>query len=280
MFFLLLFSAGCGLLAAEQEVEKVRERATSTQVTDPLPLESKPAAAAASAKFESHDEVVKPSKLEIESLSQDEIRRIQAKLKASGFDPGPIDGILGPKTKSALLQLQSACSVFLGVTESSKVEDSGLKPLTGLTVLLSEPTRQTFSKEEIQQFQMRLKQSRFDPGPLDGIFGPKTKAAMLRARSGCSLAKQFPVIGAAMSVTGKRSPPTLVLTRETLTAASESPRPSDAFDRGGNEPSLVADKSTGADEIRLIQVHLKEAGFDPGPIDGILGLRTRSALQR
>lgn len=280
MLFLLVFSAGCGLLTAEREVEKAPEKATPTHVTDTQPPEARTGAIAESAKLERYNEVIRPAKFETESLNQDEIRRIQATLKASGFDPGPIDGIPGPKTKSALLQLRSGCSGLLGVTDLSKVEDSGLKPLTEITVLLAEPTRQTFSEDDIRRFQMRLKQSHFDPGPIDGIFGPKTKAAMLRARSGCSLAKQFPVIGADMPLTGKQSAPTLVLTRQTLTVASESPLPSDSFDRSGSEPSLVGDKSVGGDEIRVIQVHLKEAGFDPGPIDGILGPRTRTALQR
>ena len=37
-----------------------------------------------------------------------EIRRAQERLKAAGFDPGPIDGILGPQTKSALEQYRSS----------------------------------------------------------------------------------------------------------------------------------------------------------------------------
>lgn len=35
------------------------------------------------------------------------IRVIQARLQADGFDPGPIDGILGPRTKRALSRYQS-----------------------------------------------------------------------------------------------------------------------------------------------------------------------------
>ena len=35
-------------------------------------------------------------------LTPDEIRELQGKLKAAGFDPGPIDGVVGPQTRGAL----------------------------------------------------------------------------------------------------------------------------------------------------------------------------------
>lgn len=37
-----------------------------------------------------------------------QIRQAQERLKAAGFDPGPIDGLLGPRTKTALRQYQAA----------------------------------------------------------------------------------------------------------------------------------------------------------------------------
>jgi peptidoglycan hydrolase-like protein with peptidoglycan-binding domain len=40
--------------------------------------------------------------------SQEIIRQEQIRLKAHGFDPGPIDGILGPKTKVARQQYEKS----------------------------------------------------------------------------------------------------------------------------------------------------------------------------
>jgi peptidoglycan hydrolase-like protein with peptidoglycan-binding domain len=37
-----------------------------------------------------------------------QITQVQERLKAAGFDPGPIDGILGPRLKGALHQYQTA----------------------------------------------------------------------------------------------------------------------------------------------------------------------------
>jgi peptidoglycan hydrolase-like protein with peptidoglycan-binding domain len=41
-----------------------------------------------------------------QNLSQDEIRQVQQALDSKGFNPGPVDGRLGPETKSALNQFQ------------------------------------------------------------------------------------------------------------------------------------------------------------------------------
>jgi peptidoglycan hydrolase-like protein with peptidoglycan-binding domain len=36
----------------------------------------------------------------------------------------------------------------------------------------------------------------------------------------------------------------------------------------------------GAELIRMVQLTLKDSGFDPGPIDGILGPKTRDAIKK
>jgi len=36
----------------------------------------------------------------------------------------------------------------------------------------------------------------------------------------------------------------------------------------------------GAELIRMVQLTLKDSGFDPGPTDGILGPKTREAVKR
>ncbi|HYX03777.1 MAG TPA: peptidoglycan-binding domain-containing protein, partial [Reyranella sp.] len=51
-------------------------------------------------------------------LSREEIRELQTRLKASGFDPGPIDGVVGARTTAAVQQYGTARA--LGTTEPSK----------------------------------------------------------------------------------------------------------------------------------------------------------------
>jgi peptidoglycan hydrolase-like protein with peptidoglycan-binding domain len=38
---------------------------------------------------------------------QEEIRILQLRLRDAGFDPGPFDGVMGPKTRLALQQFQA-----------------------------------------------------------------------------------------------------------------------------------------------------------------------------
>ena len=52
-------------------------------------------------------------------LNQDEIRELQARLKAVGMDPGPIDGVVGPRTTAALQKYGAARA--LANPEPSKV---------------------------------------------------------------------------------------------------------------------------------------------------------------
>jgi peptidoglycan hydrolase-like protein with peptidoglycan-binding domain len=43
----------------------------------------------------------------IASGPQEEIRILQLRLRDAGFDPGPFDGVMGPKTRLALQQFQA-----------------------------------------------------------------------------------------------------------------------------------------------------------------------------
>ena len=49
-----------------------------------------------------------------------------------------------------------------------------------------------------------------------------------------------------------------------------------------NSPSDYVDKHSAAvqprEEVRILQLRLRDAGFDPGPFDGVMGRKTRSAL--
>ena len=46
------------------------------------------------------------------------------------------------------------------------------------------------------------------------------------------------------------------------------------------EPKLLATPDITASLVRLVQRHLADLGFDPGPIDGLMGPRTRAAIER
>ena len=118
-----------------------------------------------------------------------------------------------------------------------------------------QPASVTLDAEEIRQVQTLLKTVGFDPGRIDGAFGPKTKIALLRLRSSCSGLND-------------------------LLQAIDLEKIAPAIESSGANRNNAARTMLRKGDIRVIQVRLKDAGFDPGPVDGISGPNTRAAVAR
>ena len=123
--------------------------------------------------------------------SKDQIQLIQRRMKAAGFDPGPIDGIIGPKTIAALHRFQSGCAMvkeLLDETETDISEKKTDSHALKLTALASATPR----KDDVRAIQARMRTAGFNPGPSDGILGPRTKSILVGVQSGCTLMRAFP----------------------------------------------------------------------------------------
>jgi peptidoglycan hydrolase-like protein with peptidoglycan-binding domain len=211
--------------------------------------------------------------------SKQEIKLIQAQLKASGFDPGPVDGALGAKTISALRRLQSGCANLKDLFENST---SGISQQVGERQATNQIATNRFaSVDDIRLIQVRLKDAGFDVGPVDGVMGSKTKSALIRFQSGCTMVKEWSATLENQVQTSDRTPSPMPGSEKQLQPAPSkaSPAIESVRDEAGKRNS-AADRSPSREEIRLIQAQLKAAGFDPGPFDGMLGPKTKSALQQ
>jgi peptidoglycan hydrolase-like protein with peptidoglycan-binding domain len=197
------------------------------------------------------------------SLTRDEIRTIQLRLREVGFDPGPVDGVAGAKTKAAFARLQSACSK--------------VKPLMGnaseattQNLAVSQAVNKVPSRQETETIQTQLRDAGFNPGPVDGIFGNKTRSVMARLKSDCPTVNELAGVFDYPLAASKKQ----VVASQTLETNSARLQSLSAPGRGD------APSARSQEDIRILQLRLRDAGFDPGPFDGVMGPKTKAALQQ
>jgi len=112
------------------------------------------------------------------------VRAVQRELHRLGWQPGPVDGLYGPLTEAAVTRFQAAAAV---------AADGIVGPTTrrALTRAQNQPLRRGagFAQPEgsprVRSLQAALQRRGLRPGPADGLFGPRTQAAVERLqRSG------------------------------------------------------------------------------------------------
>lgn len=98
----------------------------------------------------------------------DAVKLAQKNLTLRFYDPGPVDGIFGAKTRSATKWYQSDHGLAADGIIGPKTW-KGLDP----AVVKSGSTGDT-----VKMLQKLLKDWGYNPGAVDGIFGPKTLKAV------------------------------------------------------------------------------------------------------
>jgi peptidoglycan hydrolase-like protein with peptidoglycan-binding domain len=98
------------------------------------------------------------------------VRRAQNRLNQRGYDPGPLDGLFGNKTHRAVRFYQ----------QDRGLDDDGIVgPRTWAR--LDPPTiARGASGNAVELLQRLLKNFGYDPGGVDGQFGPRTESALKR----------------------------------------------------------------------------------------------------
>lgn len=166
---------------------------------------------------------------------------LQARLLDAGFDPGPRDGVFGPKTRQAVSSFQT----------SRSLPATGEVDQATWDALAASPSAPSLAPGDrgttVADLQRRLAAAGHDPGPIDGIYGGRTEAAVRSFQTESGLAATGRVDAA---------------TWDALGAGFDSLEPGD----------------TGA-RVSEAQRMLAAAGHDPGPIDGKFGLRTAAAVR-
>jgi hypothetical protein len=132
------------------------------------------------------------------AVSGPDVRLLQFSLNALGFDPGDMDGIYGPRTAAAVRQYQAT----RGLKEDGKVGPVTWEGLSGEkgSETPGHPLRRMLvgatSGADVREVQGALGAAGFDPGHVDGIYGPDTATAV-RAFQLVHGLRQDGIVGAA-----------------------------------------------------------------------------------
>jgi DNA invertase Pin-like site-specific DNA recombinase/peptidoglycan hydrolase-like protein with peptidoglycan-binding domain len=110
------------------------------------------------------------------------VKTLQRSLKQLGWAPGPVDGLFGPRTESAVRRFQASRGLAVdGVAGPATMGALGRaleRPLSrgaGFATPNGSP--------RVRNLQLRLRRAGMQPGPIDGRYGPRTEAAVTRLKA-------------------------------------------------------------------------------------------------
>lgn len=176
------------------------------------------------------------------------IRQVQQTLQSRGFQPGPVDGMMGPATQRAIRSFQRAENL-----EATGQLNSRTLIALGLQESGAAPPRAEYDPALIRNVQQTLTNRGFNAGPIDGILGAPSRDALKRFQQSENL-----------EASGELNP-------QTLAALGIDPQRLPWPDR----PTTAG---WSAATVREAQRVLTDRGYYSGPIDGVMGPSTRAAL--
>jgi DNA invertase Pin-like site-specific DNA recombinase/peptidoglycan hydrolase-like protein with peptidoglycan-binding domain len=108
-----------------------------------------------------------------------EVRALQRTLRRLGWRPGPVDGRFGPRTERAVVRFQSAAGLVVDGIRGPRTAKALAIAARGDLSRGTGYTKPNGSRR-VRALQVRLRRAGFDPGAIDGLFGPDTQAAVKR----------------------------------------------------------------------------------------------------
>ncbi len=106
------------------------------------------------------------------------VRSLQRRLDGQGYSPGPLDGRYGPRTEHAVEMFQSARGLradgITGPLTLAALRTTVIYPGTGYAGAAS---------SKVRGLQRQLRRDGFNPGPIDGRYGPLTEGAVRRLQA-------------------------------------------------------------------------------------------------
>ena len=114
-----------------------------------------------------------------QSRGSDPVRVLQRRLQTLGLRPGAVDGLFGPETKAAVERFQHAAGLQVdGIVgpETRGTLRRASAPMLGRGAGYAKPE----GSIRVRALQRQLRRLGFRPGPIDGLYGPRTADAVAR----------------------------------------------------------------------------------------------------
>jgi murein DD-endopeptidase MepM/ murein hydrolase activator NlpD len=138
-----------------------------------------------------------------EAMGKQSVAALQVTLRSRGVYGGAVDGIRGPRTNAAVRRFQRRAGL---------VVDGVVGPRTRAALgrfarhhLGSRPLHQGLAGWDVAALQFALAWHGFPSGPMDGVFGPRTHAALRRYQGWRRLGRDG--VAGPVTVHSLRSPP-------------------------------------------------------------------------
>ncbi len=195
--------------------------------------------------------------------SGSDVKDLQKQLQAAGYYEGPVTGYFGSLTEAGVIRFQQAKGLRAsGIADSATLATlakGGPRPAPSPnTGSASELLEQGKTGQPVRNLQAQLKELGYYDGPMSGYFDARTEGGVIRFQRDYGLRPD--------GIAGQQ-------TLNVLRAALERPTP----------PSPVSptpSPSAGKSSVLALQKRLKERGFYRGPLDGLLGPRTKDAIAK
>ena len=173
------------------------------------------------------------------AIYREQVKQVQAALNAAGYNAGPADGALGPKSRAAISRYQTDNN--LGATGEVNAE------LLASLGIEAGGDQTDASARTIRQTKRQLQAHGYDVGSINGTLDATTREAIRTYQS-----------DAGLEVTGEVTPELLAHLRQSDIRA------------GGTADSRL---------VLNVEDLLQRHGYAVGPVDGVLDGRTRDAIR-
>ncbi len=203
-----------------------------------------------------------------ESMSGDNVLKLQARLCDLGYYQGALDGSFGAGTSNAVASFQSANGLDAdGIAGSATLAALNL---TGTSNASSGgeqfPLKTGSSGDMVLKLQAKLHDLGYYQGALDGSFGTGTSNAVASFQSANQLS--------ADGIAGMETLRALHLISIDVSRSSASTNVTST--PNSDQPPYKEGMS--GDNVLKLQTRLRDLGYYQGPLDGSYGLGTRSAV--